>query len=154
MKRIVSLFLILCALAAPALAEVDLSGMTYDELVALKDQINLAMWNSQAWQEVTVPQGIWKVGEDIPEGHWTICAADGALIYVKYGNVLDESGKDVGYSREKISEIISSPSCRTFDPNKDRTEIYIDAKSGFYFVIDSGSAVFTPYAGKPSLGFK
>lgn len=43
-------------------AQIDLSAMTYEELVALKDKINLAMWESKDWEEVTVPQGVWTVG--------------------------------------------------------------------------------------------
>lgn len=64
MKKALSLFLaiMLLIVSIPAMADVDLTGMTYAELVALKDQINLAIWNSSEWQEVTVPQGVWKVG--------------------------------------------------------------------------------------------
>lgn len=155
MKRIVTLLLLLCALSIPALAEVDLSGMTYDELVALKDQINLAMWSSQEWQEVTVPQGVWEIGEDIPEGHWTIKPADGVWTSVQYGSVLDTNGKELSYrSDDYYSETMVSPSSRVYEEGKDPTQIDIDAKAGAYICIDNGDAVFTPYAGKPSLGFK
>ncbi len=37
--------------------DIDLSHMSFEDLVTLKDQINLAIWNSKEWQEVTVPQG-------------------------------------------------------------------------------------------------
>lgn len=52
MKKFVSLVVAFCLLFAvtSASAEVDLSGMTYAELVALKDQIDLAIWNSNEWQ--------------------------------------------------------------------------------------------------------
>ena len=43
MKKFLALVSLLSLLAVPVLAEVDLSGMSYDELVALKDQLNLAM---------------------------------------------------------------------------------------------------------------
>ena len=71
MKRtlcIILAFVLVLTLAPAAFADVDLSGMSFDELVALKDQINLALWNSADWQEVTVPQGVWQVGADIPAG--------------------------------------------------------------------------------------
>ena len=154
MKKIILLLALALLLPVVAAAQVDLSGMSYAELVELRDQINLAVWESDEWQEVTVPQGVWVVGEDIPAGHWTIKAADGAYCYVKYGPTLDASSKDLDYSRENVSEIVTSPSTSFYDANSDRTEIDVDAKSGFYFVIDSGSAIFTPYSGKPSLGFK
>ena len=85
MKRILALILTMSALAAIPLSahaeekKIDLSGLTYNELVELKDQINLAIWECDEWQEVEVPQGIWKVGEDIPAGHWTIRGRTSAL---------------------------------------------------------------------------
>lgn len=154
MKKLIPLFLAMIALAMPALADVDLSGMTYDELVALKDQINLAMWQSDEWQEVTVPQGVWEIGVDIPVGHWTIKAADGANTSIKYGSRLDATGKDMSYSDYDIYETVKSETRSTFDANEDLVQIDIDAKDGYFIVIDNGSAVFTPYTGKPSLGFK
>ena len=155
MKKLVLLTLLLIALSVPALAEVDLSGMTYDELVALKDQINLAMWNSQEWQEVTVPQGVWKIGEDIPEGHWSITASDGVWARVSYSSALDDNQKEADYhTKDYYSSQVNSTTYRSFDPNKDISLIDIDAKNGAYIVIEYGSVVFTPYAGKATLGFK
>ncbi len=55
----------------------NVDSLSYNELADLKDQINLAMWNSDEWQEVKVPQGIWEVGVDIPTGHWTISPVEG-----------------------------------------------------------------------------
>lgn len=154
MKKFLILLTTLCLLPALVLAaEIDLSGMSFDELVALRDQINLAIWESAEWEEVTVPQGVWKVGVDIPAGHWTIKPADGAFCYIKYGDVLDASGQDIDYSPAKISIDIASPTSYGFDQNSDRTEADIDAKDGYYFVIEYGSVVFSPYAGKPDLGF-
>jgi len=155
MKKLVLLTLLLIALSVPALAEVDLSGMSFDELVVLSDQINLAMWNSQEWQEVTVPQGVWKVGEDIPEGHWTIKPVDGVYAYVAYGNTLEANQKEVSYkSKDYYRESIYSPSCNIYDQGEDLLQMDIDAKSGSYICIESGDVIFTPYTGKPKLGFK
>lgn len=154
MKKCLILLTALCLLPALVLAaEIDLSGMSFDELVALRDQINLAIWESAEWEEVTVPQGVWKVGVDIPAGHWSIKPVDGGDCWVKYGDVLDSSGKDIDYSPAKISETLTSPLNSYYSANSDLTEIDIEAKDGYYFVIDFGSAVFSPYAGKPDLGF-
>lgn len=91
MKKLLTVILIL-ALLVPFSAFADLpplDGLTYDELVELKDQINLAIWNSDNWQEVTVPAGIWKIGEDIPEGHWSIrIGVDDQLAIVTYCHLL------------------------------------------------------------------
>ena len=64
MKKLLTIILIL-ALAVPAAALADLpdiSSLSYDELIQLKDQLNLAIWNSQEWQEVEVPAGTYQIG--------------------------------------------------------------------------------------------
>lgn len=155
--RILSLLFALMLSTAPfAHAETfDLSNLSYTELVALKDQINLAIWKSKEWQEVTVPQGVWLVGEDIPAGHWTIkTKANNANIVLC--TALDDTGKNVDVWKSDFyhSEYISSPDYKYFDRNSDKAEIDLDLKAGTYVIIDMGSVIFTPYAGKPSLGFK
>ena len=158
MKRIVSLlFVLLLLLPAAAFAQIDLNSMSYDELVALKDQINKAMWESKEWQEVTVPQGIYQVGQDIPEGHWTIAAADGQNITVSWGSKLAASKVDIeaDWSEGSIYEyenLISETYAYYEKGNK--SEVDYDLKAGQYVVVTYGDAVFTPYQGKPSLGFK
>lgn len=136
----------------------DLSSLGYSELVALKDEINLAMWNSEDWQEVTVPQGVWLVGEDIPAGHWTVKCSDGRKthIYIKLGTKLDQSGQDIDIwgSDFYYADFVYNTNKSNFDPNHDKTSVDLDLKSGTYVIIDSAAAVFTPYSGKPSLGFK
>lgn len=156
MKKIIITLAALFVLSIPclALADVDLTGMSYDDLVALKDQINLAMWQCEEWQEVTVPQGVWQVGVDIPVGHWTIKAYDGANTSIKYGARLDETGLDIGFGDSDVYKSVKSPLRSTFKQGDDLVQIDIDAKDGYYFVISNGDAVFTPYTGKPSLGFK
>lgn len=139
------------ASASPAF---DLSGLSYDELVALKDQINLAMWNSEEWQEVKVPQGIWEVGTDIPVGHWTITAAPNAWLRITYGNVLQENGKNVSWGSDGyLSESLYGTE-HVFYNEGDLNSIDIDMKAGYYIEIEDGSVIFTPYSGKPDLGFK
>ena len=160
MKRTLSILSVLfaitlCATPFVSAETFDLSSLSYDELIALKDQINLAIWNSQEWQEVTVPQGVWKVGEDIPAGHWTI-KTNASHAWVRICTAIDSTGKEVDvYNTEFLySEFISSPYSWSFDADSDRTEIDFDLKSGYYVVIDSGSVIFSPFVGKPSLGFK
>ncbi len=135
-------------------AQIDLTGMSYEELVALKDKINLAMWNSEEWQEVTVPQGAWVVGEDIPVGHWTISAAEGVYSYVVVCNKLDNTKKSYDYDGGYSSECVVSQSCSIYDKNDDIESIDYDLSDWKYVIIKDGSVVFTPYEGKPSLAFK
>ena len=143
------------SLACVASAEaINLSGMSYDELVALKEQINLAIWNSQEWQEVEVPQGVWVVGQDIPAGKWTIKAADGITAAVYWGDKLDESGVSLSYGSDVYeTEYLYSVSYRNYEKG-DSTEVTWNLKNGDYFIVSSGIALFSPYSGKPSLGFK
>lgn len=158
MKKLLAVLvaLVLC-LPLSCLAEVDLSQMTFDELVALKEKINLALWSSEEWQEVEVPAGVYEIGTDIPAGKWTIRAADKTSTNVKWGTDLDESGVDIGitFNSKCIyeSEYLRSPTYKYYDKG-DKTEVTWDMKDGQYFVVDDGIAVFTPYTGKPSLGFK
>lgn len=156
MKKTIALVLVLVSLVSVSFAgsTFDLSGLSYDELVSLKDQINLAMWNSQEWQEVEVPKGVYVIGEDIPVGKWTIKAADGISAFVCWGDVLDDAGTDLSYDG-KICEYagIKSVNYRYYEKG-DTTEVTWDLKEGQYFIVDDGIALFIPYSGKPSLGFK
>lgn len=161
MKKLVVLMLVIMLAGATAFAEVDLSGMNYDELVTLKDQINMAIWQSQDWQEVTVPQGLWVVGEDIPAGKWTVKCADFSLddfmmdsVSIEIGDSLTESG-GIGLSARYEAETIYNPNASSYDEGN-ITEYTFDLKDGDYVMIrtSGNQAIFTPYAGKPSLGFK
>ncbi len=159
MKRILALCTAVLLMLLPlayAEAEIDLSGMSYDELVALKDQINKAMWESEEWQEVTVPQGVYEIGEDIPAGHWTIAAADGQYVSVSWGTKLNDTKTDVEMVWEdgfyEMESMVSAKS--DYYDDGDRTEVDFDLQNGQYLVVSGGNVVFTPYQGKPSLGFK
>ncbi len=159
MKKIVCLLLGISLAFGSVMAfadEINLSGMTFDELVALKDQINLAIWNSQEWQEVKVPQGVWKVGEDIPAGHWSIEACPGDWANITVGNELDEYGKQVKHSfggRYYYAQV-TSETYRSYKPDNDVPAIDIELSVGDYIQVDNASVIFKPYSGKPGLGFK
>lgn len=157
MKRIMLLFTAVVLLLAGSAAadQVDLSGMSFDQLVSLRDQLNLAIWNSQEWQEVTVPSGTWEVGEDIPEGHWTITVVDGAGGNYAYTDVIDKYGKEPGPKWQGISGILNATRKRDgsyYFPFEDRS-VDIKMEDGMFF-INTAPVIFTPYAGKPDLGFK
>lgn len=161
MKKVLALIVVVLSMFSTlAIAEVDLSGMSYEELVALKDRINLAIWNSEEWQEVTVPQGIWVVGEDIPAGHWTIkCIADtnAAFVYVVVSNKLDNTGKKVMRGGDFwAGESIYNPDS-SYTQKKLALPVIewdIELFDGLYVEVNYEAAIFTPYSGKPSLGFK
>ena len=153
MKRLFMLVLVLTlvfSISPASFAEYDLSGLSYDDLVALKDQINLAIWNSAEWQEVEVPQGVWEVGADIPAGHWTILALPEKCTQIYVGPATKNGGADVDWKTfcYVIGENFSNPS------DKMLPSWSINLKNGDFVQISGSSAIFTPYAGKPELGFK
>lgn len=156
MKKTIALVLVLVSLVSVSFADsaFDLSGLSYDELVSLKNQINLAMWNSKEWQEVTVPQGLWLVGEDIPAGHWTITASPSSWVTVTYGSELDDNQKEIEWLCKGYYQELLTGEKHIFANDDDLRSIDIDAKDGYYIEIKDGTVIFTPYSGKPSLGFK
>jgi hypothetical protein len=162
MKKIYALILAaVIVLAIPTVAfatsgklDIDLSKLSYDELVELKDQINLAIWNSEEWQEVEVPHGVWQVGKDIPAGKWTISAGDKCNVKLEIGNNLDITGTSIEWDTSWTFWRIRSKNYRHYDPASDIEYVTIDLQDGVYVTIDEGYVIFSPYSGKPTLGFK
>lgn len=158
MKRLISVLLLMMMVSCACAEDIDLSGLSYAELVALKDRINLAMWKSEEWQEVTVPIGLYEVGKDIPAGHWTISSIATYYSRIEVCDKLDTSGTDVNpYIRGSVyycDALIKNPKSITYKPNDDITAFSVNLYEGLYVAIKEGSVVFTPYTGKPSLGFK
>ena len=157
MKKLIIVALVLALLLpAAALSDLpDISRLSYEELVQLKDQINIAMWKSQEWQEVTVPIGVWTVGEDIPVGHWSISlspTASARWASIKYCDMLNEAGTDAG--NQFFCDIYAYLDVAAPDNDRYPQTIDLDLKPNTYIIIGNASVVFTPYAGKPSLGFK
>jgi len=157
MKRFFALLLVFLSLAGTVYADtIDLSGMTYDELIALKAKINIAIWNSQEWQEVEVPQGVWKVGEDIPAGHWTVICADGwRNTEISWGQWLDDDGESISWSgRYSAWNNVYNPKHKYYEVDDGLTEYSFEVRNGEYIIVADGNCIFMPYAGKPDLGFK
>jgi len=159
MKKLIISVLIL-ALLLPAAALADLpnifSGMSFEDLVKLREQLNLAIWNSQEWQEVTVPVGVWEVGKDIPAGTWTIkSAAKGEYgeSMIIYCDKLKDSGLECDPWNATVyqsKEILGAENEEdNYPPSVD-----ITIADGMYLEILFGPVIFTPYTGKPDLGFK
>ena len=152
MKRLFAVALVMMLIAANAgMAEIDLSGMTYDELVALKDKINKAMWECEEWQEVTVPRGVWEVGVDIPAGHWTIRPEEKSFAVLIIGNF--RKGATVDGSKSYVDVAAKDWEYYT-DDYMQQADVILENGHFVEVSADAGNAVFTPYSGKPDLGFK
>lgn len=156
MKKICSLLLIL-SLIIPvvALADIDLSGLSFNELLVLREQIAQELTTRPEWKEVTVPIGVWKVGEDIPAGHWTVSAVDGGISMVVIGTALDITGYEIDSWNSDFYfwKQIESANYHSFNPISSISSFDFTFMDGYYLIVSNGPAVFSPYIGKPSLGF-
>ena len=158
MKKMICAILTLAiflAVTAAAFADgVDLSSLTWEELLELKAAITLEQWSRDEWEEVEVPRGVWVVGEDIPAGKWTITCKTGYSTRVKWGKYLDKSQNDVDYFKDfGDAETVYNPDWDSYR-HGDVTQYTFEPPEGYYIVIDFGPATFTPFTGKPDLGFK
>lgn len=140
----VSIVFILLMIPVFSLADVDLTGMRYDDLVSLSKQVGIAIMQSDEFDSVTVPKGIWEVGVDIPEGTWIITPAN-QMCMIAYGKSIDESGND-------MSQYDSGNSGADLYNSNDSWRL--TAKSGNYICVKIGPAVFTSDTGSTGLGFK
>lgn len=139
MKKLAAILLALFVICAAACAEgIDLSGMSFDDLLALRQRVDEAIWNSDGWQSVTVPGGVYVIGEDIPAGRWSV-AADGLFSSLTlYPSKADYTAQEYNYiTMQALTE--------------DQTYT-LECADGNCIEINGG-LVFTPYTGA-ALGFK
>lgn len=127
-KKFLSVILMLCLLPVIALAEVDLSAMSVDQLIALNKAVVMELMSRKDFKEVAVPAGEYKVGEDIPAGAYTVKA--------KLLSVLTTHEKNGEYGD-------------MYTLNSDKPIGKLTLEEGESVQI-TGSVIFTPYAG---LGF-
>lgn len=141
-------------LVLPACAEsIDLSALTWEELLELKAAITMEQLSRDEWQEVEVPQGVYVVGEDIPAGKWTVRCKTGSRLRLAWSAALDESGQDIDFYAVHDTAHLTNPEYEYYKAGDD-VEYTFDAIDGYYIVIEDAPATFTPFAGKPDLGFK
>lgn len=129
MKRFVSILFALLLLFPVSFAE-DLSSMTFEELLSLRDKLTAEIMSRPEWKEVTVPAGTWHVGSDIPAGVYSVSNAsrqDARFVCTS------SSGKQKEYMYLR----------------SDRSIGRIELEDGDTVVL-SGAAIFCPPA---SLGF-
>lgn len=183
MKRLLIILAALLILSASALADVptagfdalhklmderdnplektafDLSGLSFDELAALSAQCQAEMMTRDEWQEVTVPQGNYRVGVDIPAGKWLVRCADVgrndyllARTVVTWGAEKPQDGR-VPYPRKGDVEIYNPKNVNYVGEVK---EYVLELVKGDWVAIHPqyNAAVFTPYTGNTGLGFK
>lgn len=167
MKKLISVFLILCMIpcicfaSSPTKAsEIDLSGLSFVELSSLRDRILKEMWESYEWQEVTVQQGIYTVGVEIPAGEWDITcydngdrASNNILTMISYGFDKDGDGKPNTSSGGYASVYKKN---HLYFEKGSLTVYKVSLQEGMLVEIDELflPAVFTPSTGAQTFSFK
>ncbi len=159
MKRITALIAALLLLASTAVAEIDLSGMTLEEMIELHEQIQLALFEQA--KSVVVPQGIWLVGKDIPAGTYLIRCADLSrsessmrFCTFKWGTTKPD---DLGFFEGKTQIGLVS----LYNPNNSHyiegqtSELVVELEDGMYVYIGkiNNRVEFFQYTGTPSFSF-
>ena len=142
MKRLIVLIIALVLFTLPALAEIDLSALSFDELRQLQTEISKELTTRPEWKSVPVPPGLYKVGLDIPAGEWSITCGESMYYYVKI-----ECGTELNETRTNIKmpflfmEMICQPGT---SEGKNPESITAVLSDGQYIHIDYGQAVFSP----------
>lgn len=72
MKKTLCIILVIVSIVSFALAETNLSEMSYDDLNALYHNLVKEIMSRPEWKEVSVPAGNWVIGKDIPAGEYGI----------------------------------------------------------------------------------
>ena len=90
MRKLITLILLICMV--PIIAAAELTGLSFDELVELQQEVTAEIMSRPEWKEVTVPAGEWLIGEDIPAGYYSI-KSTGRLNIVR---IEDQNGSSAG----------------------------------------------------------
>lgn len=73
MKRILIVVIAVCMALQCACAEgIDLTNLSFSELIELQQKLTAEIISRPEWKEVTVPAGTWIIGKDIPAGEYSI----------------------------------------------------------------------------------
>lgn len=142
MKKIISLsvaiILTICILANAAASDIDISGLSFSDLLELQQKINLAIFACDEWKEVEVPMGVWDVGKDIPAGRWQLSCGD------KYKKT------HIALYAERYTD--GSPNkWRGSNDIKNGEFMVLDFSDGYVIEITDGTAIFKRYV--PSFNF-
>lgn len=72
MKKFVAILIALTMTWGVAMGEPNLSSMSYDELLVLNAEVQHALFQTGANKGVTVPVGVYIIGDDIPAGEYRV----------------------------------------------------------------------------------
>jgi len=142
MKKLLACVLALILIGCAALAEIDLSSLSYEELVALRQQVDATLWASEEWQEVEVPAGVYIIGEDIPAGRYVLSFTGSSIGPV---NVYPTKEAYIENGFDTIVQEYLNPG--------DKINLLVDDGQYLELIGASNTYLFAPYTGA-ALGFK
>lgn len=155
MKRFVSLLFVLLIIPSIVLSDLpDISSLSFDELVQLRHQVDLSIWDCNEWRQVKVPIGVYIIGIDIPAGHWTLKPPAGDSVTIEYFKNADETGKRPASSLDNYDAEVIADENSSYASFIHMREVDFELKDGFYLSIVNGPyVIFEPYISKPAFSF-
>ena len=93
MKKILSvaILMVIVLIVSVSIADVDISGLSYGDLLTLQKELTKEIMSRPEWKEVVVPAGTWKVGEDIPAGTYSFRIYNGNSVVIHlWGAAVDD----------------------------------------------------------------
>jgi hypothetical protein len=104
-----------------------------------------------------VPQGVYRIGVDIPDGKWTIAAKENNDPNIWYGDTLDSAGMKIVWSDTLYyGEMLAGHGGWREEnlPDVYPNSVIINLKPGAYFIVESGKVLFSPRTDVPVFDFK
>lgn len=134
MKRLFAMALAVIMLVIPSvLAASDLTGMTVEELIKLRTQIEAELMSREEVKSFTVPVGTYEVGVDFPAGVFSLKPATKWSVFFMVAS--SEANITDFRSRESHSIGADTPIGK------------ITLSKGEFVYLDGGSLLFSVYTG-------
>lgn len=121
----------------PSTLPADFYGLSFDQLISLENRLSLAIEEIAQWQEVTLRPGLWKIGKDIPAGHYTLRTMSDRSTRFAYGSSLDESALQVS----------PSSSDYVYDSIEGSSSVDLQLHDGAYLDVLDHLIYVSPYTG-------
>ena len=150
-KYVIALLLIVSILFTftYATADLDLSSMSFEDLIALRDKVMDEILTREEWDDVLIPAGVYEIGVDIPEGMWTITAESYSDPYVNIGNGINDTYDDFADGSIDWEHLYGE--LNKHHDSTTRTSVTWKFSKGHYFISD-GPTVWTR-AVRPAFDF-
>lgn len=104
-------------------------------------------------EEVQVPAGTYKIGEQIPAGHWTITCAPRNYCYVTVGSELKDNKKEIAYGSKGYYHIAMAGTESNISDRGYPSFVDLELTEGMYICIERSFVTFTPYDGNHGFTF-